>query len=183
MIESFNISGIDSPKITSLTKPLINSEIFKAAEVNKTLSDKELAHIYDVHGQGLLFQGKDEEQSKYAKLVYDKYYPGTFAGAVCGIRYANYLSGQGKSDEAFAMLKKIVSENPTNNDYTCITGNMGMADIKIQNKDYKEALRLVEAAIQRTSPFANGQHYSWHQAALDRKKSLEEIIRGTSSIK
>ena len=183
MIESFININKDTPKITSLSKPLITSDIFLAGEKRHTLSDNEIAQIYDLHGQGLFAQGKDQEQGYYAGIVFNRYYPKTYAGVVCGVRYANYLCGQGECEKAMQILNRIVTENPFNQDYPYIAGYMGMANIKVMLGDNQEALRLVESACKRTSSYSEGNMQLWYQGCQEMKKSLEEKIRAAENKK
>lgn len=177
MIESFNIKAAETSKITALSSLLIKSPLFKDPKNQAKLTEDNLAHIYDVHSQGLLFQGKNQEAAEYDKLVYEKYYPQTFAGAVCGIRYANHLSGQGNVYEAVNLLTKITEENPGNHNYTQIAGNVGLANIAIMHREYPKAMAYIQRALDRASKYTSGQFYSWYQHCLAMKKQVEKLMQ------
>ena len=184
MIESFYTNeDKDIPKITSMTEPLISSSLFESAVHDKALTDSEISSIFDVHGQGFYYQGKEDEQAKYSGMVYKKFYPDTYAGVICGIQYANYLCSKGKCDEASQILERIIKENPGNQDYSYISANVGLANIKIQREEYKEALVLIENAIHRASIYTKGPIYKWYEFCLEMKKSVEEKMKTAESKK
>ncbi|MDX9753888.1 MAG: hypothetical protein RBU29_08005 [bacterium] len=176
MIESFNINGADTAKITALSALLIKSALFNDPLNQLLLSEDNLAHIYDVHSQGLLFAGRNQEAAHYDRMVYETYYPQTFAGAVCGLRYANHLSGEGNVYEAVQLLTKITKENPGDKNYTHIVGNLSLANISIMQGNYTEAMEYVQQAYQRASAYTYGQHYSWYESCVNKRKEVERLL-------
>lgn len=134
------------PHANIITSELLKSGIVLNATDPELISENDVAGLYDLHALSLAWDGQYEEAVQIQKMVMDKYYPHTLAGANCAMNWARDLYWRHQDKEgAISYLNGILVNAP----YAEIVPwvKYSMAQIQANEGNLSEALLLANEVI------------------------------------